>query len=158
MTLRLQLRRATQADARFLWALRNAEHVRRSSFSTREIPLSEHEAWLRGKLTSPQCALYVAELEGQPVAQCRFELDESTRTAEVHLAVEAGQQGRGVGAEVVRQGVQQALAELSPQRIVAHVKFDNPGSRTVFARVGFKESGQVTLAGAPCLELVYQRP
>ena len=73
MSPELELRPATRSDAELLWAWANDPSVRSASFHRGEIPWESHTAWFAGRLARPDCTIYVAELEGVPVAQVRFE-------------------------------------------------------------------------------------
>jgi len=60
----LRLRPAAAEDLLALWHLANDPAVRRASLiSTGPIPLGEHRAWLKQKLSSPDCRIWVLESE-----------------------------------------------------------------------------------------------
>ena len=58
-TPRVALRRATAADSRCLWEIRNEESVRAVSLDTAPIPFERHERWLAARLTATSAPIFI---------------------------------------------------------------------------------------------------
>jgi RimJ/RimL family protein N-acetyltransferase len=126
------------ADADRLLEWRNEPAVRAASFSTGEVTVTEHRAWLLRKLTDPACRLMIVRYEGRSVGQVRLDIDGDE--AEISIALTEQARGRGVGREAIRLAVAQAPEGVA--RMVAQVKPDNPASLAAFEAAGFERHGE----------------
>src|SRR5690349_10145819 len=113
-----ELRPAGEHDARLLWDWVNDPAVRASAFRGDVILWDDHVRWLRAKLASGACRIYVAEDGGVPVAQVRFELD-GKGGAEIDISVAAKARGRRIGSAVVAAGCVRVFAETGVHRVLA---------------------------------------
>jgi methionyl-tRNA formyltransferase len=146
------LRPAVEADAELLWRWVNDAAVRAASFRQERIGWEEHRAWFTARLESPRCRIYVAECDGVPVAQVRFDLDESGE-AEIDVSVEPAIRGRGIGHAAVPGACVRLFAETGARSVVARVKPENEASLRMFARAAFADCGdEGTLCRRLCLE------
>ena len=134
------LRRATREDRDLLLAWRNDPVTRAASFNSDEVTPDEHDEWLVRKLADRDCALLVAEDEGEPVGQVRF--DRRGATAEVDIAVAPARRGRGLGTELLRLAAPTARRALGVERVTARVKHDNAASLRAFEKAGFERTGE----------------
>ena len=71
--MNLTLRKANKSDSRFLFELRNEEEVRCVSRNTAPIAFSDHKKWFEKKLASSVSLILIAEENGTPIAQTRFD-------------------------------------------------------------------------------------
>jgi UDP-2,4-diacetamido-2,4,6-trideoxy-beta-L-altropyranose hydrolase len=149
----LVLRPAGISDARLLWEWRNDPLVRANSFQSEPVAWETHLAWLQRKLASPDCRLWIAECEGRPVGQVRYDRDGAL--AEVSLSVAAPCRGRGLGAALLARSAPCAARDLQVRRLVAFIKPGNLPSRRAFERAGFRPAGPVMCAGVLCLAFEY---
>lgn len=148
-----ELRPATTDDARLLWGWVNDPAVRASAFEGAPIPWEDHVRWLGAKLAGGDCRIYVAERDGVPVAQVRFDLD-GDGGAEIDVSVDPLARGRGIGTASVRAGCVRVFAETGVHRVIARVKPDNAASLQLFASAGFADRGETTV----CRRLVLPHP
>lgn len=100
---RISYRPAEPADAEFLFKLKNDEGVRQSSIQSRDgVRWEPHQAWLRDALENDRLALWIIELNGEPVGTWRMEkAGPDLVEVAIHLMPEA--RGKGIGAHTIRQ-------------------------------------------------------
>lgn len=136
-TRSLALRPASYRDAGMLWLLANSTDVRRQAVSSASIPWTGHVQWFEDRLAGPDTDIFVLEMDGLPVGQIRFDIND--RTATVNYAIDASVRGRGWGAALVKMGIERLSEQRAgrPETVVAHVKTENEPSLRVFARLGF---------------------
>ncbi len=153
----LALRRASLGDTAFLLELRNDPAVRFSAFSSSPVEPDTHRRWLAGKLADPNTILLIVESSGQRIGQVRFDLDPSSRAAEISIALSSGSRGKRIGRRVLQLAGACAFGEAPIDEIRAHIKPENAASIRAFASAGFSEVGVVEHKGHPCLEMVLRR-
>lgn len=149
------LRPARLEDCRSLWEWRNNPETREASFHTQEIPFEDHRAWFESRIGSPDLKiLIVLNPEGTEIGYVRFQF--TGPDAEVSVALDAAQRGKGYGPAAVRAASDQLLAQGGGvKRVVALIKHSNPASKTVFDRAGFKVSGDRWVKTEKVWEMVY---
>ena len=136
------LRDVAADDSRLLWEWRNAPDVRAAAFNSEPIPWEQHEKWFAAMITDSHRLLYVAELDGEPVGQVRFDLDTDRTVADISVMLSAAVRGRGLGTELVRTGVERARSDVTELKAVrAYVRNTNEPSLRMFARAGFAALG-----------------
>ncbi len=146
----LEVRLATMRDALALWQLANDPGVRMNSFKPEPIPLNRHMDWFQGKLSSGDSRIWVLEVDGDVVAQVRYERID-TLTAEVHFAVVSAFRGKGYGTQgLVLTGLL-ACEALDVKRLRAVVFDTNPPSARAFEKAGYRHVASQPLRGRPCL-------
>ncbi len=134
---RVLIRPATIADSLILHKWRNDDLMRQNSFNSDTVALSTHHSWLKGVLEKESVWLFVAELaDGSPVGFIRFE-NTVENDAEISVTVDAGLRGQGLGAQVVRYGIQALASTRGDLEPVAIVKKNNISSVKCFKSVGF---------------------
>jgi len=122
--LDLRLRLASTADAERLFIWRNDPATRAQSRNTEPVAWNDHIAWLTRRLERDDPALYIAEVEGTPVATLRLDGDEVSYT---------------VSPERRGQGVASALLELARTRfgvLRAGIKPENEASIRAAEKAG----------------------
>lgn len=125
----VQLRPATSEDAHLLWEWRNDPEVRAASFSTYPVEWEEHQAWLVQKIEDPSCAIFIGEVDGEPVGVIRFDIV----GAEAEVSVSVSQRGRGYGSQIIEAGAN----EMKGLTLVANVRPTNVASQRAFVKAGF---------------------
>lgn len=157
--MNLQLRKATVADSRFLFELRNDASVREVSFSVEPIPFESHEKWLAKKLTDTTSAIFIAETKvGVPLAQIRFDLADE-KTAEVSIAVAKEYRGKGYGSLVLSSASRRFFAEHPSLTFIrARIKPSNSSSLRSFEKSGYKKVEKEALHDTGVVEMILTRP
>ncbi len=141
-----RLRPALPADARRFWDWANDAKTRRLAFHSEPIAWEPHAAWYSAKLASRDALIAILESkEGVPVGQIRF--DRTPEGLEIDLFIEADARGRGLGTELLRQGLRQARSRWTAGTVIAKVLAENDRSKRLFERAGFLSTGSGTLNG-----------
>ena len=136
--LSVNLRPATPADARRVWAWRNDPASRAASLNLAQIPYPAHEAWFSAALADPARTLLIgATAEGEAVGMVRFDRMAAVETR-VSIAIDPAWRGRGVGRVLLAQAVARRLGE--PLR--AEVRDGNAASLRLFEGCGFQRLSQ----------------
>ena len=136
-TAEVAMRLATGADARDLFAWRNATEVRRFSRSDAPIDREEHRRWLAAALADPACVLLVGSVAESPVGVVRFDL--AGDSAEISIFLAPGQAGRGTGSALLA-AAERWLADKRPtiRFVLAEVLAGNAASHRLFTGNGFE--------------------
>jgi len=136
-TAEVAMRLATGADARDLFAWRNATEVRRFSRSDAPIDREEHRRWLAAALADPACVLLVGSVAESPVGVVRFDL--AGDSAEISIYLAPGQAGRGTGSALLA-AAERWLADKRPtiRFVLAEVLAGNAASHRLFTGNGFE--------------------
>lgn len=134
------LRWARIEDCRSIWEWRNDPGTRAASFQTESIPFERHREWYESRFGSPETRfLIILHPEGAEIGYVRFQVKETE--AEVSVALDAQQRGKGYGSAAVRIASDLLLSEGEITRVVALIKHSNPASRQAFERAGFRLQG-----------------
>ncbi|WP_018477408.1 UDP-2,4-diacetamido-2,4,6-trideoxy-beta-L-altropyranose hydrolase [Pontibacter roseus] len=132
----LTLREAGQEDLMLLFEWANDPEVRSRSFNPQPIPLEDHTRWFRSKLENPDTKLYIAEVNGEPAAHIRFEVEDNTAT--ISYLIRDGFRGKGLGHAVLQKGIQRLLQQRPDVRLVEGlVQQENVASIRSFEKAGF---------------------
>jgi UDP-2,4-diacetamido-2,4,6-trideoxy-beta-L-altropyranose hydrolase len=95
----VSVRLALKSDALNLFEWRNHPSIRRVSRNTEAIDWTMHQAWLGSVLGDSNRTLLIGEIESQPIGAVRFDMSGSS--AEVSIYMVPGQEGRGLGADLL---------------------------------------------------------
>jgi UDP-2,4-diacetamido-2,4,6-trideoxy-beta-L-altropyranose hydrolase len=148
------LRPARQDDCRLLWEWANDEQVRSASFSSAPIPWNTHIAWFNKKLRQNGSHLWIAEDEGQPVGQVRFDQREDGEY-EIAVSLRRDRRGRGLAVPLITQALQSLSTSGKYTRIHAFVKPENAVSLKAFARSGFERVAPARIHGQPAIHFIF---
>jgi RimJ/RimL family protein N-acetyltransferase len=130
------IRLAVLRDACLLWEWANDPMTRRNSFNPEPISWDRHQDWFATKLTSPDCRLWIMELEKTPVGQIRYDRI-SADTAQISFSVAPFVRGRGLGTLLLEKTRPMAARELGVNWVRGIALSDNQASRRAFARARF---------------------
>ncbi|MDD5751485.1 MAG: UDP-2,4-diacetamido-2,4,6-trideoxy-beta-L-altropyranose hydrolase [Candidatus Peribacteraceae bacterium] len=149
----LRLRPVTAEDGRLLWEWVNDPVVRSSSFSPDPIAWPAHERWLKEKLASPRCRMFLArDAHDVPVGQIRFDITDGEAVTDIHVA--PSERGKGYGTLLITEGMKALYAEMHIPVIHAFIKTTNGASYKAFLRAGFTEWKKETMHGTEVYHLV----
>lgn len=151
----MRLRPAEAADmlTYFRWA--NEAEARRNSYRSDPVPLAGHERWFAARLADPDCRLYVAEKDGEPAGQIRFQRESSD--AWISFSVDSRARGAGAGAWLLREGARKLRSEAGwgAARILGAVKRSNPASLKAFTKAGYVVAEEAPVNGEPSIVYFY---
>lgn len=141
-TPEIELRRATEADAVMLLEWRNDPVTRANSRNTARIkPGGQHERWLQDVLADPDRSLLIAELDGESIGQVRFDRLAGDEW-EISITLDPARRAQGLGALLIRSGVDWLRREVGPVPVIAEVRDSNELSMRAFRACGFTDAGR----------------
>lgn len=133
----VKIRKADDNDCLLLWEWANDPQVRQWSFDSQTITLEGHRQWFNGKLSDPNCYLYIVETDDhRPVGQVRFDL-QGSETALIDFSVQATERGLGYGPSGLQEACRQLFKEHPVTQVMGLVKKSNSASLRAFERAGF---------------------
>mgnify|MGYP001558091807 CR=1 FL=1 len=156
----VSLRRAERVDSEFLFALRNDAEVRRLSLNQAPLDSETHRGWFAKKLADHNSAIFIAEIEGAPIGQVRFDVrEENPREAEVSIALVAEFRGKGYGNRILKSAAERFFA-LFPDAatLYAYINLGTEASLRSFQKAGYTLLGESTRGGQTRHEMALARP
>lgn len=151
---RVELRRATQADAELFFEWRNQPEIVALSTSQVEVTWDEHQEWLRRTLANPSARVYVVVVDGLPAGQVRFSSTDDGDCA-VSIYLLPPYPGRGIGVRVLGDACERAFHELDVTRVLAYIRSENLRSIKAFRKAGFLDA---VVAHCPAAHIVLALP
>lgn len=133
----LTLRRAGHADSEMLLDWRNEPANREASVSQEPVSPEEHRVWLDAVLADPDRHLLIAEADGEPVGQVRFDRKNQGSAYEISVSLDRRRRGYGLGRRLIATACEWAWYSIDAGRIEAWVRRDNRPSRRAFDEAGF---------------------
>lgn len=137
MTARIQLRPAAAGDARLLFDWVNqADSLAGKLATAAPISWPDHSAWFEKRLAAPDCGIWIAERDGDPVGQVRAERD-SGGSLHVDIYVSSEARREGVGAAMLGALTAESAARWPGTSLIARIRNDNAPSRRFFEANGY---------------------
>jgi len=134
--MNFKIRKALLGDSDFLFQLRNEESVRLVSLHGDPISLEVHQRWFANKLGNSNSVIFIAETDGVPIAQTRF--DVIGNDAEVSIAVVKEYRGKGYGSEILRKTSRECFEMFPDLKVInAFINFGNDNSARSFSKAGY---------------------
>ena len=151
---KIRLRPATIDDNQPLWHIRNDPETRKNSVNPNFLPYREYREWLKIALASSYYHILVIEnLRGRIIGKIRFSIN-NDKTAEIAIALTEENRGKGYGTTALLSALKIAHQELGLSRVYAFIKPENTASLRAFEKAGFKNSGEISYQGIPCLKMI----
>jgi UDP-2,4-diacetamido-2,4,6-trideoxy-beta-L-altropyranose hydrolase len=126
--------RITDLECCFNWV--NDAEVRMQSYNQHPIAMETHGQWFRQKLEDPSSYYYLLEMDGNPVAQIRFQIQDNE--AVLGYLVDSSIRSKGLGTTILGKGIEQFVKDYQkPVHIVGYVKRTNIPSQRSFERLAF---------------------
>ncbi|MCB0819741.1 MAG: GNAT family N-acetyltransferase [Bacteroidetes bacterium] len=135
----LVLRPVEAGDEQFLLDWANQAEVRNNAINPEQISASAHHIWFGRRLTDPETFIYIALFGNKPLGQIRFELHEGC--FEIDYSVDAGSRGMGIGAFLLKEGINKLRKGGVKGTVAGLVKPSNFASIRAFRKAGFSEAG-----------------
>jgi RimJ/RimL family protein N-acetyltransferase len=136
----LTLRKARADDRELLREWRNDPAVRAASRNTHEVDEQEHARWLRDLLANPDRHLLIAELDGEPIGQVRFDRMRGY-CYEISASLSERARGAGHGTLLLAGSLDWLWRWTNADASVAEVRESNDASLRAFRAAGFVDSG-----------------
>jgi UDP-2,4-diacetamido-2,4,6-trideoxy-beta-L-altropyranose hydrolase len=132
----LSVRQVELADALDLLSWRNDALTRAMSHSTSVISLEQHLTWFNNVLNDPGRYLLIAVAGEQKVGMVRYDrLSDNEWEVSIVMAPQA--RGRGLGKQLLFQGLQRFYIEHPHVSLLAEIKTGNTVSQALFTSLGF---------------------
>jgi len=154
---KILVRRAVKSDCGRIWRWRNDPRTRRSSFDGKMIPYEEHEKWFTRILGDGRTRIYIGENGAdERVGQARLESMNDGSKAYIHVNLNPGFFGKGIGCKLIRAASEAFCSEHRNMRsIFAEVISDNAASITAFLKAGYGFYGKSRVGGRRVVILRY---
>jgi UDP-2,4-diacetamido-2,4,6-trideoxy-beta-L-altropyranose hydrolase len=135
----INLRKVVSKDLSLCYKWANDPVVRAQSFNSNEIAITDHEEWFNSKLRDPHCFFYLLELQEEPIAQIRFQVE--SNEAIVGFLIDSKYRGQGLGSMVLSKGIERFLNDYKNKiQIVGYVKKQNIASHRSFEKLSFRKT------------------
>jgi UDP-2,4-diacetamido-2,4,6-trideoxy-beta-L-altropyranose hydrolase len=135
---KITLRLARSEDNYSVYQWRNAEKTRRHIFDSSLIEIENHRAWFSRTLESPNHILLIGEQSDKPIGVVRFDLNKDEALISVYLV--PGEEGKGVGTELIRRGSRWLKYNRPKVKIInAEILRSNIRSLGAFEQAGYIE-------------------
>ncbi len=137
----LRFRLPTVGDAERLWVWANDVATRDASYGRGPISWGAHQEWFDARLSDPATWLRLAlDSAGRPVGVIRCETGDDWSTARLSFALAPRARGRGLGAGLVADGVEEFRREHPATTLAADVVANNSASLRIFRRLSWPET------------------
>lgn len=133
----IKLRMTCNKDCDLLFNWANDELVRKNSFNTTYITYEEHSKWFLEMIKSKDILAYIMEYDGVPVGQVRLKI--TNNQSIVSYSISKKYRGKKFGYKIIKLVEQELYKVREVNKIIAHVKIDNIGSRKIFTKFNYKE-------------------
>lgn len=151
----LHLRPATADDCRRIWEWANEPAVRAVSFSSEPIMWEQHVTWFTRKIGDASTRLWIAEQDGAPLGQVRFDLEGLDAT--ISISLDASRRRKNLGALLIWSACQKLFRNSAVKTIHAFIKLDNAASIRAFEKAGFEPGGETEVKGCVALRFELKR-
>ncbi len=139
------LRPLEAGDSERLRGWRNQPEIARWMYSDHVIGPEEHARWFAGALADPRRRYWVIEADGAPVGLANlYDLaPEHGRASWAYYVAEASVRGKGVGAAVEFQVIEQVFGPLGLNKLWCEVLVDNAGVVRLHESFGFQREARM---------------
>ena len=144
--LKCSLRRAQMTDLDLIFSWINDPHTRAQYYNSAPVTIEEHTHWMESKLRDDDFYYYIAEFDGQPCGQVRFNIEEDT--AFISYLVPAEFRGKGLGLIILQKAMNTLKQEAPFKQYCGYVKTTNHASRITFEKLGYESCISVSQEGS----------
>lgn len=135
----IKLRSININDKEKLFKWRNLTEINKFFFKS-SISKFEHEKWFIKKISQSPATVYIAAVENTEIGVVQYEIEDIKGVAKISLYLVPSSQGKGLGKELLKLGVDQIKKDF-PQikQVKAEVLLDNIASMKIFELNSFKQ-------------------
>ncbi|WP_025763236.1 UDP-2,4-diacetamido-2,4,6-trideoxy-beta-L-altropyranose hydrolase [Dyadobacter tibetensis] len=139
LKLALLIRDARAADAKLYFDWANEPETRLNSLNTEAIKWEDHCQWFSNRIDRQDFRFYIFEINGIPVGQVRFDIQEGIAT--INYSIDKCYRGIGIGSPLLELAINQLKTDFQEYiKICGIVKYANVSSAKVFRNLGFQET------------------
>jgi RimJ/RimL family protein N-acetyltransferase len=135
------LRPMQMADAERILAWRNQPHIREAMFTTGEISLEDHLAWMERTITDKQTHTFIYEDGGHPLGYVKIE-EEGNGVWRWGFYIGHKAAVKGSGSRMLCLALDHIFDTCCGTNVKAQVKPDNPASIRIHERLGFIQTSE----------------
>ena len=136
-----------KSDCLKIFEIANDDDVRKYSFNSEKIPLSNHKKWFNNILNDNSVKFYVLEYFEDLIGQLRLDFDEKYPV--ISISLNKKYRGLGLSKVLLARGL-----ELVDGTVIAYIKKENVRSISFFKSMGFKEEGEVVIKGCNAFKFI----
>ncbi len=129
----IEIRNATQDDAKDLFFWRNDPITRQMFFNTAPVLWEDHVDWLTASLVNATRTLLIATIDDKKVGTIRFDLEKNI--ASISININPTCRGENMAVEILL--LAQDYAPKEAQSLRAEIKRGNTASLKTFERAGY---------------------
>ena len=134
----LVIRKAVLEDLETCYNWANDEDVRAQSYNSNQVNFQDHIQWFKQKLINTNSFYYLLELNGNPVAQIRFQVNNNE--AVLGFLADKTIRNKGLGTAILSKGIEIFVRDFQKSvMIIGYVKDSNVASQRSFERLAFKK-------------------
>jgi UDP-2,4-diacetamido-2,4,6-trideoxy-beta-L-altropyranose hydrolase len=130
------IRRAENKDLQICFTWANDKVVREQSYNQDPINFDKHTEWFHQKRSDPNSFFYLIEMDGEPIAQVRFQVNGGE--AVLGYLADEKIRNKGLGTAILSKGIEKFVSDYRrPIHIVGYVKNSNYPSQHSFEKLAF---------------------
>lgn len=136
----IKIRKVTSEDSDLILEWRNNPQVFRYALNPNPIPIEEHQAWFRKKITDNNCIFFLGLYNENPCGSIRYQISKDAKEAEVSISISPQFWGKKIATELMRLAEENLKKFTSVEVIHATVLDENIASVKLFTNAGFKKN------------------
>ncbi|APC41166.1 GNAT family N-acetyltransferase [Clostridium estertheticum] len=131
------LEKAVESDCKILFRWSNEKLVRENSYSSKAIIFEEHMEWLKRRLVSNSCYIYIYCIDENPVGQVRLDVENEIGT--ISYSLDKDYRGQGLAIEMLELLEKKIYkSNMKVKTLVGYVKRENVASQKIFQRLQYE--------------------
>lgn len=147
--VKLAVRPATGDDCKRLFEWANDSDVRCNAINKEPIQWDGHVKWFASKMQGNNSKIFILEYNGHPVAQVRYDLDDTAWV--IDYSVDKNYRGKGFGKTIIEK----TLHHFAGKEVKALVLKENIASSATFEKLHFAPAGDIMVHGQTFLVFKY---
>lgn len=136
---KIQLRKCSDKDCKYIYKLANDEVYRRNSFNPEFIEYETHKIWFSNSMKNKNRMIYIVSYENKNIGEIIVDIIDC-KLGEISYVLESNYRGRGIGSkvlELIKRIIIDNFFEI--KALVGKVKEENIPSRKAFLKNGYLE-------------------
>lgn len=151
--MNISIRPAKEEDLIPIYNLSNDNLVRKNSFKTEKIKLTDHKKWFIKKLKDKNALILVANHKIDFIGQIRFDMGKENV---IGVSITPEFRGKGLSSHLITKAIKY-LKKSKPKfkNITAYIKINNTASIKAFEKAGFQLDKKLIVNKCPSLRYTY---